>query len=125
MTAALALVPLGAARTAEPEQPASSPVFSAAAPGAQRAPAIAWNGSNYLVVWEDDRGSTWDVYAARVSAARNPNRNPYRSGNALYRCRSYVPDEKDRFMLQGHWMPSTMQPDRSSWPGRTTKRRFV
>jgi hypothetical protein len=67
--AALALVPLGSAQTAAPEQPASSPVFAAAAPGAQRAPAIAWNGSSHLVVWEDDRGATWDLYAARVSAA--------------------------------------------------------
>jgi hypothetical protein len=67
--AALALVPLGSAQTAAPEQPASSPVFAAAAPGAQRASAIAWNGSSHLVVWEDDRGATWDVYAARVSAA--------------------------------------------------------
>ncbi len=66
--AALAFAQAAPAQTAEPERPASDPVFTAAAPGAQRAPALAWNGSSHLVVWEDDRGSTWDVYAARVSA---------------------------------------------------------
>jgi hypothetical protein len=69
VVAALALVPVGAAQTASPEQSASSPVFAAAAPGAQSSPSIAWNGSSHLVVWEDDRGATWDIYAARVSAA--------------------------------------------------------
>jgi hypothetical protein len=67
--AALAFSQAASAQTPEPERPASDPVFTAAAPGAQRAPAIAWNGAGYLVVWEDDRGSSWDVYAARVSAA--------------------------------------------------------
>jgi len=38
------------------------------APGAQRAPAAAWDGAVYLAVWEDDRGGDADVYAARVSA---------------------------------------------------------
>ena len=67
--AALALVPTAPAQTAGPERHASDPVFSAVAPGAQRTPAVAWNGSSHLVVWEDDRGSSWDVYAARVSSA--------------------------------------------------------
>ncbi|MBK7862705.1 MAG: tandem-95 repeat protein [Archangiaceae bacterium] len=37
----------------------------------QKAPAVAWAGSNYLVVWQDDRTAlgVFDVYAARVSAA--------------------------------------------------------
>jgi VCBS repeat-containing protein len=45
-------------------------VISAAANN-QMAPAVAWNGTNYLVVWQDDRttAGTFDVYGARVSAA--------------------------------------------------------
>jgi hypothetical protein len=34
----------------------------------QGRPRIAWDGTNFLVVWTDDRGSSssWDVYGARV-----------------------------------------------------------
>jgi len=35
----------------------------------QLAPDVAFDGSNYLVVWQDFRGSTRDVYASRVSPA--------------------------------------------------------
>jgi hypothetical protein len=38
--------------------------------GTQRDPAVSFDGSNHLVVWEDDRDSTnVDIYGARVSAA--------------------------------------------------------
>jgi hypothetical protein len=40
----------------------------AGAPGDQRAPAIAFDGTNYLVVWEDERSGR-AVFAARVSKA--------------------------------------------------------
>ena len=43
-------------------------VSAGAAPEGE--PDIAWNGSTYLVVWQDYRsGSGYDVYAARMSAA--------------------------------------------------------
>jgi hypothetical protein len=38
--------------------------------GVQSSPAIAFDGANYLVVWEDNRsGDTYDIYGARVSVA--------------------------------------------------------
>jgi len=38
------------------------------AEGYQQSPAISFNGTNYLVVWQDNRsGSSWDIYCARVS----------------------------------------------------------
>ena len=35
----------------------------------QLSPAVAWSGISYLVVWTDMRGTTWDVYGARVSTS--------------------------------------------------------
>src|SRR5712664_3655480 len=56
-----------AAPVAGPEFGLGPPAY-VAAPYAQVAPAIAFNGTNYLVVWSDDRDSqNWRVYATRVS----------------------------------------------------------
>ncbi len=39
----------------------------ARAPGGQRFPALAFDGANFLVVWEDSRNGGSDVYGARVT----------------------------------------------------------
>ncbi len=40
------------------------------APEWQVSPAVSFDGANFLVVWQDDRsGSTYDIYAARVTPA--------------------------------------------------------
>jgi len=36
---------------------------------AQGEPAIAFDGTNYLIAWQDDRNVWWDIYANRVSPA--------------------------------------------------------
>ncbi|MCY1021028.1 hypothetical protein [Pyxidicoccus sp. MSG2] len=35
-------------------------------PGAQRNPDLTWTGDRFLLVWQDDRGGTEDIYGARV-----------------------------------------------------------
>ena len=39
------------------------------APLSQAAPDVAWNGSNYLVIWEDARNGSQLIYATRVSSS--------------------------------------------------------
>jgi large repetitive protein len=46
---------------------AGIPVSTAA--GDQRAPAIAFDGVNFLIVWQDKRNGDWDVYGSRVTPA--------------------------------------------------------
>jgi hypothetical protein len=37
------------------------------APNSQRVPAIGFDGTNYLVVWSDERSGSYDIYGSRVS----------------------------------------------------------
>jgi len=41
------------------------------APSDQQFPAIAWDGTNYLVVWMDSRNGDYDIYGQRVSPSGN------------------------------------------------------
>jgi len=42
-------------------------IVVSAAPSEQRAPQLAWDGSSYMVVWQDRRNGSEMVYAARVT----------------------------------------------------------
>lgn len=44
-------------------------IVVASGPAAQRAPKVTFDGSDFVVAWEDHRGGDADVYAARVSSA--------------------------------------------------------
>jgi hypothetical protein len=58
--------PLTIDPTVSPEYPSSDPVYGSG-PGSLGA--LAFDGSNYLAVWQDSRSGSTDVYGARISAA--------------------------------------------------------
>lgn len=43
--------------------------YAAAVPGAQERPQVAFDGTNHLIVWEEHRNGTADIYGARVTRA--------------------------------------------------------
>jgi MYXO-CTERM domain-containing protein len=50
-----------------PQNPSGTAIGSAT--NAQLAPAVLWNGANYLAVWQDRRsGTSYDIYGTRVSS---------------------------------------------------------
>jgi hypothetical protein len=51
--------------------------------GAQRHPSVAYDGVDFVVVWEDSRNGDWDIYSARVNVSGgvlDPNGVPVSSG---------------------------------------------
>jgi len=47
------------------------PIAISTAAGSQILPAVAYDGANYLAVWEDNRSGSWEIYGARVNQSGN------------------------------------------------------
>ncbi|MDI7266706.1 MAG: MopE-related protein [Myxococcota bacterium] len=47
----------------------SGPTRITTASGCSRRPSIVWTGTEYAILWNDDRDGNWEIYLARVSSA--------------------------------------------------------
>jgi hypothetical protein len=90
-------------RTGEVVEP--EPFLISSAPSRQGAPSVAFNGTNFLVAWEDMRGAQrYDVYAARVSpqgALLDPDGIPVAAAASDQRDPS-VASDGDGFLVAWH-----------------------
>src|SRR6478736_679814 len=70
VTMAVGLAALALLGTGDPGRVAAASAPLSPTPGDQRNPAVASDGSGFLVAWEDGRDGTWErhIYASRVSA---------------------------------------------------------
>ncbi|MCX6841757.1 MAG: hypothetical protein NTX53_05700 [candidate division WOR-3 bacterium] len=55
--------------TGTPLDPAGIVISTNTPTSSQESPAVAFDGTNYLVVWHDNRNGNYDIYGARVSTA--------------------------------------------------------
>ncbi|KPJ58903.1 MAG: hypothetical protein AMJ46_13320 [Latescibacteria bacterium DG_63] len=68
LAAALSIAAVaGAHEVSPPFHVGGAPVYNPAA-GDQQHPVVAFDGINYLVVWQEKRSNSWDIYGSRVTA---------------------------------------------------------
>jgi hypothetical protein len=117
---AVGLVALAVLGTGDPGRVAAAPAPAVAplapTPGDQRNPAVASDGSGFLVAWEDGRDGTWErhLYASRVSAqgvTLDPDGIPIATDSGTQALPSIAFDGANYFVV---WMPGSVAPIRGA-----------